>query len=433
LHVTAHLDLDVIAVETDNQLSVLVEVAAPPTLHTGEAHPAATLQVVLDRSGSMSGARLDGAKAALVALVDRLSPTDNFGLVTFDDQVQTVVPTMPLQDRARVKRVISALQAGGMTDLSAGYLRGLQHARNGAGPAGATLLLVSDGHANAGVTDPGQLAAVAAKGHQDGIVTSTLGFGLGYDERLLNAIAKGGQGNELFAEDPDTAGALIAGEVDELLTQSALAASVLIRPCAPATRAMFAHETPTIGTRDGFVTELGNLYAGETRKLVVVFEVLAIESLGLAKVADLEFRWVELPTLLERTVSIPIHVNVVPDAEACAHLPDPTVRTELAYLQIQQAKQDASGQLAEGDLASALAALERAHRLVTDALASAPPELHDDLIEEAQALRYLGDQARMGAVARAAKFSSVDAAAKSRKRGRERADRDPASPEQIVD
>ena len=69
--------------------------------------------------------------------------------------------------------------------------------------AGGTLLLISDGHANAGVIDPEQLGAVAAKAAADGITTTTVGFGLGYDERLLKAIAAGGNGSELFAEHAD--------------------------------------------------------------------------------------------------------------------------------------------------------------------------------------------------------------------------------------
>jgi hypothetical protein len=73
-----------------SRLSVLVELtaalAAAPT--DDSARPARTLQVVLDRSGSMAGDRLSGAIMALLGLVDRLDPADNFGLVAFDDRVE---------------------------------------------------------------------------------------------------------------------------------------------------------------------------------------------------------------------------------------------------------------------------------------------------------------------------------------------------------
>src|SRR6185503_8109583 len=164
MHITTHLDLDVIAVEGPEQVSLLVELTAP-TVESAVVRESSTLVVVLDRSGSMAGERLEGAKHALITLLDRLDPTDRFGLVTFDDSVELVVPSVPLTDKAAVRAQIAAIHAGGSTDLSAGYLRGLQEARRTAGPAGATVLLVSDGHANAGVTDPVKMGEVAAKGY----------------------------------------------------------------------------------------------------------------------------------------------------------------------------------------------------------------------------------------------------------------------------
>src|SRR4051794_27344910 len=231
MHITAHLDVDMVAVETDDEVSVLLELAAPAASTSDEAQrPPATLQVVLDRSGSMAeDDRLGGAKRALLALVDRLDPTDNFGVVVFDEQALVVVPAGPLNDKDAVRRAIADLHVGGMTDISSGYLRGLQEARRVCGDAGATLLLISDGHANQGVTDHDQLRGIARQGHGRGVSTATLGYGLGYDEELLGAIADGGTGDALFAEDPDTAGKLIAGQAEGLLSKAAQAASMTIR------------------------------------------------------------------------------------------------------------------------------------------------------------------------------------------------------------
>jgi Ca-activated chloride channel family protein len=140
LHIAAHLDVELIAVETDDQVSVMIEVVAPPPGGEG-AHVVRTLEVVLDRSGSMRGARLDGAKQALVALVGRLDPRDQFGLVVFDSDVAVTVPAAVLggedgrdgrdgrDGKDKVRRAIAGVTAGGSTDLSGGYLRGLQEAR----------------------------------------------------------------------------------------------------------------------------------------------------------------------------------------------------------------------------------------------------------------------------------------------------------------
>src|SRR4051794_4325322 len=99
MDIHALLDLDMVAIEGDETVSVLVELSAPETDRAAQRRPC-MLEVVLDRSGSMAGERLDAAKRGLISLIDRLSPADPFGLVTFDDDVQVAVPAAPLQDKA---------------------------------------------------------------------------------------------------------------------------------------------------------------------------------------------------------------------------------------------------------------------------------------------------------------------------------------------
>src|ERR671923_1371197 len=98
MHLNALLDVELVAVEAEDQVCVLLELAAPDR-QTGARRPPGTLQVVLDRSGSMADGRLAAAKQALDALVARLDPADNFGMVTFDDAVAVRVPAGPLVDK----------------------------------------------------------------------------------------------------------------------------------------------------------------------------------------------------------------------------------------------------------------------------------------------------------------------------------------------
>ncbi|GAA1650648.1 vWA domain-containing protein [Georgenia ruanii] len=419
MHIATHLDVDVLTLEDDATLSLLLEITAP-TPSTDTQRPAATLEVVLDRSGSMSGAPLEGAKAALLAVVDRLDPHDRFGVVTFDTEAAVVVPAGPLKDKAAVKRAIERIGPGGMTDLAAGYLRGLKEARRAATAAGATLALISDGHANSGETRPDVLGAVAAKARTQGVTTSSLGYGLGYDERLLSALARGGAGNEAFAEDPDAAGQAIAGEVDGLLSQAAQAATLLVT-MSPAVRALrVVNDLPTNSVEQGVQVELGGLYAGETRKLVLTFDIPGLSTLGLLQVAELTLNYVELPALEEHTITVPVHVNVVPGDDAAGRVPDPVVRTELAYLEAQRAKREASTLLSKGDAAAALRHLQSSAGLVGDALAGAPAAMVADLREEAASLTALMADVHDGALSRAAKTSSMEASVRSRTRGRRR-------------
>jgi Ca-activated chloride channel family protein len=102
MHLSTWLDCDLVAVEQNDELALLVELTAPSPTTTAPRQPA-TLQVVLDRSGSMSGDRLEGAKTALLTLIDRWDPTDSFGVVAIDDSVQVAGPTASLERLAATR------------------------------------------------------------------------------------------------------------------------------------------------------------------------------------------------------------------------------------------------------------------------------------------------------------------------------------------
>ena len=415
MHIATHLDIDVVAVEGPEHVSLLLDLTAP-TLHRDQGRAPSTLVVVLDRSGSMGGERLAGAKHSLMCLVDRLDPSDLFGLVTFDDEVQVVVATAPLHDKANVKARIAEVYAGGSTDLSAGYLRGLQEAQRVAGPAGATLLLISDGHANAGVTDPDRLGPVAANAHAAGVTTSTVGFGLGYDETLLGALARAGAGNELFAETADEAVAAVAAEVDGLLSQCAQAASLLIR-MTPACRGVrLVNDIPAVMTADGLLIELGSFWSGEQRKLVLTFDIPGISALGLAEVAALDLTWVELPALVQHSVSVPVCVNVVPGDQVAARVADVRVLAALAFQESQLAKKRATGHMTRGESGLALSELRHAREIVVAASSVHP--FDSALAAEVDMITGLMHETEFGDINRAAKVSSADFSSKTRRSGR---------------
>ncbi len=403
MHIDAILDISLVAVEQADQLTVMLELEAP-TQPAARRRPPAMVEAILDRSGSMHDGRLAAAQSALIALVDRLDPDDAFGLVAFDDTVDVVVPAGPLTDKAAVMAAIAGIQPGGSTNLSAGLLRGLQEARRCAADQTPTVLLLSDGHANLGVDDPLQLSSVAARA---GATVSTIGIGLGYDETLLAAVATGGHGSHVFAEEADAAGAAVAAEVDGLLSKTVQAASLLVRPQERVRDVTVFNDLPATAVAGGVMVELGDLWSGERRKLLLGLGVPAIASLGLATVATLELRYVALPDLTEQAVTLPISVNVVPGDEAAGRIPRPEVVTERLFQQAQRAKREAADALAVGDERAALCQLDDA----AEQLAGV------DEAERAVVLD-LAEEIRAGFAARAAKRGRADHHVKSRKRGR---------------
>jgi len=412
--VNALVDVEVVALEQEDEVTVMLDLAAPGT-PTDAARPPAAVQVVLDRSGSMFGERLDAAKQALMLLIDRLDPSDSFGLVAFDDTVKVVVPAGPLTNKVAVSQAISALQAGGLTNLSAGLLRGLQEARRVAGDSGATLLLLSDGHANEGEIDPGRLAAVAAAARKHGTTTSTIGIGTGYDELLLAEVGRGGQGNHVFAEQGEDAAAAVAGEVTGLLSKTVQAVSLIVRPQAPVDSVKVFNDVPGQRIDGGIMFELGDLWAGEQRKLLISFSVPAMAGLGLAQVAELELRYVTVPEFTEETVTVPVHVNVVPGDQAAGRIPDVRVASERAFLEVQETKRKAAQALRDGDRDQALLAFDEADGKLASAMSAAPSA---ELDMEQQVINELRDRTEVFDDEYVAKLARSEHSRKSRKRGR---------------
>ncbi len=426
MHLTALLDFDAVPRDTDDAVSVLVDITAPEREEDTE-RPPATLQVVLDRSGSMGGGRLDGAVRALLSLVERLAPSDNFGLVSFNDQARVEVPCGPLEDKARVRRLISGLHASGGTDLSSGLMRGVQEARRAGADRGGTLLLISDGHANQGVTDHDLLRQVSADAYSHGVATTTLGYGLGYDEELLGAVADGGAGSALFAEDPDTAGGLIAQEAEYLLAKTAQAVSLRV-PSGPLLRAVsVVGEMPSHQLADGsVVVELGDFHSGERRRLLLRLEVSGLSAPG--TVAALEVTYADPVTLASRTVSLPVGLGVVAQDAADERVPRPEVRAEEVLQRAQTAKRRASEAMRRGDRFGAAGLLEEARTDLADhmpeapagaagARAAAPPP---EVLAQMEELRRMAGMTRTGDASRVSKSLYASQAGYSRKSGRQR-------------
>src|SRR5918999_1533300 len=158
---------------------------------------------VLDRSGSMGGAKIGFARQAVVEAIGALHDRDRFSVVAYDDRVDVVVPNQLADEEGRraARRRIEAIEARGRTDLLEGWMRGCEQVAGHqvAGDVNRVLLL-SDGLANVGVTDHVELERHAAELRARGLRTDTFGVGGDFDEKLLEAMAMAGGGHSYFIE-----------------------------------------------------------------------------------------------------------------------------------------------------------------------------------------------------------------------------------------
>lgn len=180
-------------------LLVTVEVEAPEV--EVDRKPI-SLALVIDRSGSMSGAPLAAAKEAVRLAVTMLLPGDWVSVVAFDDGVEVPQPLVKLgSDLSGVLAAIGTVEARGSTNLFGGWAEGLSQVMACPDPdALARVVLLSDGQANVGVVDPGQIAQDVAQAAGHGVTTTAMGLSQHYDERLLRGMADAGRGSYVFLE-----------------------------------------------------------------------------------------------------------------------------------------------------------------------------------------------------------------------------------------
>lgn len=210
---------------------VLVELEAPPSPRQAKRDPL-NVAFVIDRSGSMSGQKLALARTAVETAVERLLPTDRFAVVAYDDRIDVVIESTTASREARTMAVerLRTIDARGSTNLGEGWLRGAEQvARAQAAASGAgvnRVLLLTDGLANQGMTDPAELTRHAAELRTRGITTTTFGVGEDFDESLLQSMADAGGGHFYFIADAAQIVDQIASEVGELLEVVARDATV---------------------------------------------------------------------------------------------------------------------------------------------------------------------------------------------------------------
>jgi Ca-activated chloride channel family protein len=197
----AQLDRNAVLAGSDGRLALELGIAAPAS---SSAHSLPTdVVVVLDRSGSMNGEKLEHARAAIHSLVAGLRSEDRFALVSYAHQARTDFPLehATSERKAGWSRGAASIAAHGGTNLSAGLDRALalvdgarQHGR------AARVLLLSDGLANEGDTSRDGLRDRASRAAHGEYILSTIGVGLEFDEELLALLADAGTGNYHYLE-----------------------------------------------------------------------------------------------------------------------------------------------------------------------------------------------------------------------------------------
>lgn len=274
--VNADLVQDKVLSGSDGKVAVSLTLTAAE-IHHREDRPVThtDLVIVLDRSGSMKGQKINDARQAVMRLVDRMGAGDRMALVSYANGVDTLSPlkAMDANNRRKFKTLVQRIYSGGGTNLGGGLQRGihtLMHTPSGGRQR--KVILISDGLANHGITDPNALGNMASGAVENNFSVSTVGVGYDFNEVLMTTIADHGAGSYYFLENPNAFARVFEKEFES--TRNVAASSLKLRiPLKDGVQLIHAGGYP-IEHKDGYaIVHPGDLMSGQTRKLFLTYRV----------------------------------------------------------------------------------------------------------------------------------------------------------------
>lgn len=250
--------------------------------------------LVIDRSGSMSGRKIDQAKEAAVMAIDRLSSSDYAAVVAYNHDVEVIVPAMRVGGNTEMAGDIRRLRSGGRTALYAGTQQGIREVRRFLADHRVNrVILLSDGLANVGPSSPEHLAELGRDAVRDGISITTIGLGLGYNEDLMAKLAYNSDGNHAFVENADDLVKIFNDEFGDVLSVVAQEITITIE-CRNGFR-----PSRVLGRKaqiDGNLIKLrmNQLYGSQEKYVVVELDVPKGGAVGEVNIADVKVQYREM-------------------------------------------------------------------------------------------------------------------------------------------
>ena len=307
-----------------------------------ELRPPVNLAIVIDRSGSMSGEKIEKACEAALEAVRQLAPDDLVALIAYDSRVETLVPAQRVGDRRRLEAAIRSIEATGNTALYGGVQRGASELRRALedGRYINRIILLSDGQANVGPSSPEELGQLGAALMREGISVSTVGLGLGFNEDLMTRLAQRSDGNTYFVEDSADLPRIFAAELGDVL--SVVARRVVIEVEFPEG----VRPLNFIG-RDGSVTgqraelTLSQIYGGQEKFALVEVEVSPTKAGKEREIARALVNYEDPLNQSRRTLTAVRSVEFSPNAKTVVSSADHRVQADYAANVMATAKDEA--------------------------------------------------------------------------------------------
>ncbi len=273
--VNLRLDVDRAILPADCTETAIVKVALDAIrLPRHGSRPPVNLAIVIDRSGSMAGDKIEKAREAALEAVRRLDPDDIVSVIAYDTRVQTLVPAQRVGRGRHLEHAICSIEAGGNTALHGGVIRGASEVRKNLEDRRYVnrVILLSDGLANVGPSSPEELGRLGTSLMKEGISVTTIGLGLGFNEDLMTRLALRSDGNTYFVEDSADLPRIFAAELGDVLNVVARRVVIEIEFPDGVRPLNFIGREGTIRGRKAELT-LNQLYGGQEKFALIEVEV----------------------------------------------------------------------------------------------------------------------------------------------------------------
>jgi uncharacterized membrane protein len=168
--------------------------------------PSLAMVLVIDKSGSMGGEKMELAKAAAKSAVELLGASDKIGVIAFEGETFWISDVQPASNKSRIMDDISRIEAGGGTVMYPA-MESAYEALQGTVAKLKHVIILTDG-----ISAPGDFEGLAATMAGARMTVSTVGVGNDADKNLLEEIARVGQGRNYFTDDPAAVPQIFAKE-----------------------------------------------------------------------------------------------------------------------------------------------------------------------------------------------------------------------------
>ena len=271
---TGSLDRSAVLAGGDGQVKMELVLAAEERTAGPTPRTPTDFVIVLDRSGSMDGVKIEQARAAVRELISQLSADDRFALVSYSSGAAVSIPLSEAAGDARRhwRQVVAAIEPGGGTNMSQGLDLALTLTEGHRIGRAMRLILISDGLANQGDATIGGLSARARQAAVREAVVSTVGVGADFNEFLMSRVADAGTGNYYYLSDVEQLAQVFSDEFEASRETVATAVAVSIAP-GDGVRVVDAAGYPLEHLAGRTIFRPGSLFAGQERRIWVTLQV----------------------------------------------------------------------------------------------------------------------------------------------------------------